>query len=271
MNRRADWARACASYGVVAALAVLPACGGEALGGTPGGPYPNEPPGAVVLMDYDTDFGNPGDPPWGDVSGASSLSTVTDPTAPVNRNVVGRVRFSAGCCDGSGPAQLTTYSGTGRGAPPAGWSRWYVSDWIKFDATFQPHACCQKVFEFYWSSGGDKWLLIKADPGPGGFPLTPRLTAEFAGTASANYGGRPMILPGTWYQYEIVVHRSGRVQLWMRPLGGQPESMFDGVLPGFGNPSGEFLFWWWGYGGLGAYAGPTAYIYHNHIRVSYTP
>jgi hypothetical protein len=233
-------------------------------------PYPDEPAGAVVLMDYDTDFGNATDPPWGDVRDRGNLSTVRDATAPVNPNVVGRVRFSVGCCDGTGPAELITGTGSGRGTPPSGWSRWYVSDWVKFDVNFRPHSCCQKLFEFYWWSGGDKWLLVKADPSGTGFPAIPRLTAEFADTPTQNLGGRPVVRAGRWYQYEVVIHRTGRVQLWVREQGGQPVSMFDGTVTGFGTPSNELLFWWWGYGGLGAYTGPTAYIYHNHMRSSYT-
>jgi hypothetical protein len=78
---------------------------------------------------------------------------------------------------------------------------------------------------------------------------------------------------GTWYQYEVIVHRTGRLQLWVRPQGGTSTRIYDGTPPGMGTPRGSFLFWWWGYGGRGTYpagSGP-GYVYHNHIRVSYTP
>lgn len=228
------------------------------------GSYPNEPAGAVVVMDYDADFGNAAAGPWDYITGASNLSTVSDPTAPVNPQKVGRVRFNAGCCDGTGPAQLERYPRL-----PATWSRLYVSDWVKFDASFDPHGCCQKLFEFFWSSGGDKWLIVKADPTNGGFPLVPRFTTEYAGSPTLNLGGQPVILPGVWYQLEVIVHRSGRLQLWIRPVGGTSQLMYDGTPPGGGSVNPSSVFWWWGYGGLGAYPGPTSYIYHNHIRVSY--
>jgi len=254
-----------------ATITVLPVSSGGS------GSYPNEPPGAVVLTDYDTDFGALQNctgltcpAPWSYLSVGSALSTVTDSSAPVNPSKVGRVRFTMGCCSGTGPARLEMYRTNGGGVPPSGWTSWYVSDWVKFDPNFTPHACCQKIFEFYWNSGGDKWLIVKADPTNGNFPLTARLTAEFSGQATVNYGGQAVIRPGVWYQYEVVVYRTGRVRLTVREKGSTPQVMFDGVMAGFGNPSSEFLFWWWGYGGLGVYPGPTAYINHNHIRVSYT-
>jgi hypothetical protein len=229
--------------------------------------YPNEPAGAVVLMDYDTDFSNLAGGPWDYISGSSNLSTASDASAPVNPSKVGRVRFAPGCCDGTGPARVET----DRATPPAGWSRLYVSDWVKFDPAYQPHACCQKLFEFFWSSGGDKWLLVKADPTNGAFPLTPRFTTEYAGVAPNNHGGQPVIRPGVWYQYEVIVHRSGRLQLFIREQGKGSQVMYDGTPAGAGTVNPSILFWWWGYGGLGAYAGTVpGYIYHNHIRVSYT-
>ena len=135
---------------------VFAGCGRNVLGGNPGAPYPNEPAGAVVLMDYDTKFGNVSDPPWGSIAtGPGNLSTITDPSAPVNPNTVGAVRFTTGCCAGSGPARLETYVGPGRGTPPSGWTRWYVSDWVKFDPTFRPDAGIQKLFPFYINAGGE--------------------------------------------------------------------------------------------------------------------
>jgi len=264
-----------ARIAVTALLAVM-ACGGATEQSLLVLDYPHEPAGAIQLLDYDTDFGNISDPPWGYSDGLGNLSTVTDASAPVNPNVVGRVAFAPGCCNGTGPARLETYEGAGRGTPPDTWTRWYVSDWVKFSTNFKPHDCCQKLFEFFWSSGGDKWLLVKADNNNGGnFPLIPRLHAEFSGTPPYYMPAqeRELILPGVWYQYEALIHRTGRVQLWIRQQGGQSVSLYDGSSAGFGSPSNPFLFWWWGYGGLGAYPSGfgTGYIYHNHIRVSYTP
>jgi hypothetical protein len=236
--------------------------------------YPNEPAGAIVIMDYDTDFGSIGDPPWGYASGTGNLSTITDVSAPVNPSKVGRVRFTAGCCYGSGPSELQTYVGAGRGTPPSGWTRWYVSDWVKFDPTFRPDAGVQKLFEFYMNAGtgGGNWVIVKADNARGGnFPLTPRFTIEFSGVPTQNLGNNQEIIQaGLWYQYEVIVHRTGRLQLWVRPQGSNPIVVYDGTPGGMGTPSSEYLFWWWGYGGLANYPGPTSYIYHNHIRVSYT-
>ena len=263
----------------VATVQVTPASGtvnvNQTLGftATTNASYPNEPVGAVVLMDYDTDFGNPGNPPWGYMSGNSNLSTITDVTAPVNPAKVGRVRFSTGCCNGTGPARLETYNGSGRGTPPSNWSRWYVSDWIKYDAAFTPHECCHKIFEFYiGGSGAGTWVLVKADPNNGRFPLQPRFTTEYLATGAANWNqANFQIQAGVWYQYEVIVNRSGRLQMWVRQQGGSPVQIYDGTPPGMGTPSASFLFWWWGYGGLGSYAGPTSYIYHNHMRASYVP
>jgi hypothetical protein len=257
---------------------VLDAACGDRVGLPPDSKYPNEPAGAVVLMDYDTRFGSPSDPPWGFIgTGPGNLSTITDPTAPVNPNTVGAVRFTTGCCAGWGPARLETYVGPGRGTPPPnGWTRWYVADWVKFDPTWRPELGIQKLFEFYINDGGGgggNWVIVKADNFHGGnFPLTPRFSTAFTSTGVVHLGGvNDFIQPGVWYQYEVIVNRSGRLQMWIRPQGGTPVVVYDGIASGMGTPNGEFLFWWWGYGGVTAYPGPTSYIYHNHIRVSYTP
>jgi hypothetical protein len=265
------------SFAAVAAWVVACGSGGTNPGLAQPVPYPHEPAGAIVLMDYSTDLANLDDPPWGFISGNGNLSTVTDPTAPVDPTRVGRVTFPRGCCDGSGPARLETHEGDGRGAPPGSWSQWYVADWIKFDADFQPHNF-QKVFEFFIDGGGgDNWTLIKAD-GNNGFPLTPRITIEWS-NSSQNLGNDAVKMqPNIWYQYEMIHHSSGRLQLWVRQQGANSVRIYDGVpatFPGSGDTA-KFLFWWWGYGGLGAYpfggggSGP-GYIYHNHFRVSYLP
>jgi len=146
---------------------------------------------------------------------------------------------------------------------------------VKFDPTFRPEVGgAQKIFEFYINggAGAGNWVLVKADNGhDGNFPLVPRFTTEYASTGVLNHGGVDFIQPGVWYQYEVIVNRSGRLQMWVRPQGGTPVLMYDGTQPGMGTPNGEFLFWWWGYGGVTSYPGPTAYIYHNHMRSSYTP
>jgi PKD repeat protein len=251
-------------------------------GGTPpppptGGAYPNEPAGAIVLMDYDTDFSNLSNPPWGYVGGAGNLTTITDPTAPVDPSKVGRVTFPRGCCNGAGTARLETYSGNGGGSPPGSWSQWYVADWIKFDSDFQPHNF-MKIFEFFIDgSGGDNWTLIKADGG-GSFPLSPRITIEWSNSVQNLGNGAVQMQPEIWYQYEMIHHSSGRLQLWMRQQGGNPVQIYDGTPANFQGSatSNKYLFWWWGYGGLGAYplsgggTGP-GYVYHNHFRTSYLP
>jgi len=131
----------------------------------------------------------------------------------------------------------------------------------------------QKLFEFYINggNGAGNWVIVKADNfHTGAFPLTPRFTVAFA--TLVNLGGiDDFIQPGVWYQYEVIVNRNGRLQMWIRQQGGTPQVVYDGTPSGMGAPNGEFLFWWWGYGGVTPYSGPTSYIYHNHMRVSYTP
>lgn len=102
-----------------------------------------------------------------------------------------------------------------------------------------------------------------------GAQLRPGFTTEYAGTSPANYYGAPRVRLGVWYQVEVILHRSGRVQQWIREQGGQPQLVYDGTPPGAGSINPSDVFWWWGYGGLGAYPGPTAAVYHNHIRVSW--
>ena len=222
--------------------------------------YPNEPAGSTALLDWDTDFANlPAAFYYKENPG--NLSTTTDPTAPVNPNRVGRVRFSPGCCDGSGPAQLSMGLRL-----PATWTTLYVSDWLKFDATFRPHGCCQKIWHILGTAGGDNYLRFMTNLG---VPLTPQFNFSGPGVpgGTVNLGSTKFITLGVWYHVEAVLTRAGRMTLWVREQGKSPVLMYDGTPTGGIGPTE--VVWWWGYGGSGAYPGPTSYIYHNHFRVSW--
>ena len=227
--------------------------------------YPNQPPGAIVLLDYDTDFGQVTDPPWNLSTGTASLATVTDPTAPVNPAVVGRVLFQPGCCAAAGPARLETYTGAGRGTPPAGWRKWYVSDWVKLSNNWSPSAeAIQEIFEIFVNAGqgAGAWISFRLD---GSGPYEPRVAVDYP-TVLASYGnGAVSAVAGQWYQLEAVVHDGGRIHFWVnRTL------IYDGT-PAPVQFGGQFLSWSWTYGGGTPYGGATeGHIFHNHLRVSYT-
>jgi hypothetical protein len=227
--------------------------------------YPNQPNGAAVLMDYDTDFGQIGTPPWDFSSGAGNLATVTDVTAPVNPSAVGRVRFAPGCCGGAGPARLETYTGPGRGTPPPGWRRWYISDWVKLSSGWSPNAeGSQTIFRLFVNAGGGAgaWIAYTLD---GLGPYRPGVIVDYPSLYASFGNGAVSALAGQWYHYETVVHNSGRIQFWVNNT-----LIYDGT-PATVQFAGEFLQWSWAYGGVTPYGGSTdGYIYHNHIRTSYT-
>jgi hypothetical protein len=227
--------------------------------------YPNQPPGATVLMDYDTDFGSVTVPPWDFASGTANLATVVDPTAPHNPNVVGRVRFQPGCCGGTGPARLETFTGSGRGTPPAGWAKWYISDWVKLSSGWSANAeGIQSLFSVFANagSGSGVWISFRLD---GAGPYTPRIAIESDGSATTHATNAITAVAGQWYQYEAVIWKNGRVQFWVNNA-----LVYDGT-PGVGQFSGEYVAWTWTYGGASPYGGTSdGFIYHNHMRVSYT-
>ena len=237
-----------------------------------GGDFPNEPVGAVVLMDYDTDFANLTNPPWDFQTGTGNLTTVFDATAPVNPNLVGRVTFNIGCCDGSGPAQLENFD-----RPAAGWDEWYISDWLKHDVNFNSNPADQKIFQLAYTSGGVDQFIRFCVPGLGSDTLlTPRISAATGGQGIQNYGGAQIWNLNQWYQAEFRWTRAtGRVRLWIRPQGGAPQLVTDDLLSTYQVPDSgsEILIWWWGYGGSGAYpsGGGPGFLYHNHMRSSYVP
>jgi hypothetical protein len=70
---------------------------------------------------------------------------------------------------------------------------------------------------------------------------------------------------GQWYQLEAVVYDSGRIRFWVNQT-----LVYDGT-PAPVQFSGQFLLWSWEYGAGAPYAGASdAYVFHNHIRVSYS-
>jgi len=61
-------------------------------------------------------------------------------------------------------------------------------------------------------------VLVKADNQYGGnFALIPRFTIAYASTGLVHLGGIDLTQAGVWYQYEVIVNRSGRLQMWCRP------------------------------------------------------
>jgi len=227
--------------------------------------YPHQPFGATVLMDYDTDFGQIAVPPWDFSIGAANLATVSDPTAPVNPSAVGRVTFEPGCCAGSGPSRLETYTGQGRGTPPPGWKRWYISDWVKLSSGWAPNAeGLLTVFQIYVNSGGGpgSWIFYRLE---GTGPYTPRVAVEGPAVTGEFGSDSVSVLAGQWYHFETVVYNSGRIMFWVNN-----SLVYDGT-PATVQFVGEFLAWTWTYGGTSPYGGAVnGYVSHNHMRSSYT-
>jgi hypothetical protein len=226
--------------------------------------YPNQPPGATVLMDYDTDFAQIAVPPWDLSTGTVNLETVTDATAPLNPSVVGRVKFSPGCCGGVGPARLETYSGPGRGTPPPGWRRWYISDWVKLSSGWSPNAeGLHGIFRIFANAGDGvgSWIIFRLD---GAGPYQPRVAIESPALTAAFGNGAVTAIAGQWYHFEAVIHISGRIQFWVNNV-----AIYDDT-PTALQFAGEFLTWSWEYGGVTPYGGATdGFIFHNHFRSSY--
>jgi hypothetical protein len=107
------------------------ACGGERSVTTPDTPYPHEPPGATVLIDWDFDVSNAGNPPFFYTAGIPPAQTVTDVTAPVNPSKVGRIEFNPSLPGGTGPSALASNQ-----LPPSNWKTWYSSMWVKVSANY---------------------------------------------------------------------------------------------------------------------------------------
>ena len=219
--------------------------------------YPNEPAGAVPLIDWDFDVTRAGNPPFFYIA-RGAATTVTDATAPVNPNKVGRIQFDPGLQAGTGPSILASSL-----LPPTGWKSWYFSMWWKVSSNYINEMSFPGLKIWDMLTSGPYGSIIIQLYGRGA-PFKMLLSLQSNGITDTY--GSISLQRNTWYQVELLVTDQGngmaRYQLFVN---GQRD--IDRVMPKVTNA--EFKHNWVMGGGPGTIT-TTSYIYHDHTRLSYT-
>ena len=222
-------------------------------------PYPNEPPGSSVLIDWDFDIANAGDPPFFYVS-PGPATTVTDVTAPINPSKVGRIQFSPALSPGSGPSVLASNL-----LPPANWKTWYFSTRFKVSSNFINEMTSPevKIWDMLLPEGSLILMFQGAAP-----PFHMRFDHFVIADGSFRTDGTIQLQRNTWYHVELLVTDVGsgdaRYQVF---VDGRLD--IDRTLKKVSNA--EFKHnWVMGGASPGDQITVTSYMYHDHTRFSYT-
>lgn len=230
--------------------------------------WPNEPANSTLITDW----------PFTTLTGGGwnhtgSATIVSDPTAPLSANNVGRFQYSSGFNGGSGPDNVY-YS-----LPDA---TLYFGFWWKPSNPWQGHSSNVNKIQFLMGNGHDMYVNMH---GPNGGPYHLEWDLQFPNVSNGHlpgYGDNPgtwvvsgnvnstTITLGNWHRIEAIVSRStstsarnGILKWWL-----------DGVLQGnytnVNYPSTPFVEFQFAptWGGTGDTKTQTDNYWFDHVRIS---
>ncbi len=241
--------------------------------------HPNEPAGAITLIDWAMDFSKvvatlpeTDAQPWFWASGnpphqLTWATTVTDPTAPVNRSKVGRLEINPSNVNlpnyGNGIEDLESDT---KFVPPSDPRKIYWSYWFKYLPGFASYAFQFKQTEmFYNGNGGTIVATNRSETGPWALQFY-----NWNGTTTQMIDGPMTIVTGQWYHVEAIIDRTTwRMQMFVN---GQPYINEIATVHGIGAPMQFGLVWVYGGGGPGlTQLDRSIYVYHDALYMSYVP
>lgn len=241
------------------AMTVLVAALGGGCTGPDGDPlYPNEPPGATALIDWDFDIANAANPPFFYITGVPPATTVADPSAPVNGAKIGRIQFDPSLSAGTGPSVLASSQ-----LPPDNWKSWYLSIWWKVSGNYRNEMSFPglKIWDML-TSGPDGSIIIQLF---GDVPPFRMLMSLQSNGITDTYGTASLVR-NQWYHVELLVTDVGggnaRYELFVNGA-----LDIRRTLPKVDNAESKFN---WVMGGGPGTITLTSYIFMDHMRLSYT-
>ena len=240
--------------------------------------HPNEPAGAVPMLTWVMDFSNvvatspeTNAQPWFWATGnpphrLTWATTVTDPSAPVNPNKVGRLEINPSNANlplyGNGIEDLQ--SGT-KFVPPPGSRKVYWSYWFKYLPGFVVEPFYFKQTEMFYSTTGGTIVVSAGVSEPWGLEFY-----NWNGTTTTFLQGPKTLTSNVWYHVEVIIdHTTWRHQMFVN---GEPYIDQIASVHGIGNPQEFGLVWVYGGGGPGLpQLNKSVYMYHDELYMSYVP
>jgi hypothetical protein len=175
----------------------------------------------------------------------------------VNRARIGRVQFDPSLQAGTGPATLASAL-----LPPSSWSTWYHSFWFKVSPNYRNEMSYPGLKIWDMLTSNPNGSLIVQLYGVTSFTML----FSYRWTEATDHYGSITLERDRWYQIEILATDAGggsaRYRLFVDGV-----ADIDVVKPRAENA--DFVYGWIMGGGPGTITA-TSYIYHDHMRFSYT-
>jgi len=207
--------------------------------------------------------------------GASALvSVVADPTAPKSPPLVGQVTYPAGFGGGYEPASTWL-----EGADALGYTRLYLSFWVKLSSNWQGHSSGVNKIAFVWLH--DNPVVYFSEQGSGSGPLEAQLRLQNTPVPARNLTpnlAAVSLTRGEWHRWEVVLvvntgdQANGEAHWW---IDGVKVGEYRDVLYGsstqpkaWGGPEISWMPIW---GGIGDTVAQTMYMWMDHFYISGRP
>jgi hypothetical protein len=204
--------------------------------------------------------------------GASSLLTlVTDLTAPKSAPLVGQITFPAGFGGGYEPAATWT-----EGVDSRGFTRMYLSFWVKLSSNWQGHNSGVNKIGFVWMH--DNPVVYFSEQGSGSGNLEAQLRLQNTPAPARNLTpnlAAVSLTRGQWHRWEVVIvantgdQANGEAHWW---IDGVKVGEYRDVLYGsstqpkaWGGPEISWMPIW---GGIGDTVAQTMYMWMDHMYIS---
>jgi hypothetical protein len=233
------------------------------------GVWPNEPAGFTPV--FERRFDAVSELGWG---ASALLAIVADPTAPKSAPLVGQVTYPAGFGGGYEPASTWL-----DGKDALGYTRLYVSFWVKLSSNWQGHNSGVNKIGFVWQHSNP--VVYFSEQGSGGGPLEAQLRLQNTPVPARDLTpnlASVSLTRGQWHRWEVVlVANTGDL------ANGEAHWWIDGVKVGeyrdvdYGSSAqpkawgGPEISWMPIWGGIGDTVAQTMYMWMDHFYVSGRP
>jgi uncharacterized protein YjdB len=228
--------------------------------------WPNEPAGFTTVVDRP--FDAVAELGW---NASALLTLATDLTAPKSGPLVGQITFPAGFAGGYEPA--ATWTG---GVDSRGFTRMYLSFWVKLSSNWQGHNSGVNKIGFVWMH--DNPVVYFSEQGSGSGTLEAQIRLQNTPAPARNLTpnlAAVSLTRGQWHRWEVVLVANAGDQ-----ANGEAHWWIDGVKVGeytdviYGSSAqpkawgGPEISWMPIWGGIGDTVAQTMYMWMDHMYIS---